>query len=72
MTSVWILQKNLGQNLGHRHLAGHGGHDGGGEGGVKIKREIVWAISHFSPEILYCFKMIFRVWNTFCMTWDFL
>jgi hypothetical protein len=34
VTSVWILQKNLGQNLGHRHLAGHGGHDGGGEGGV--------------------------------------
>ena len=34
MTSVWILQKNLGQNLGHRHFAGHGGHDGGGDGGV--------------------------------------
>ena len=23
-----------------------------------------------SYEILYCFKMIFRIWNTFCMIWD--
>ena len=26
----------------------------------------------FFREICYCFKKIFRVWNTFCMIWDFI
>ena len=41
-------------------------------GGTPPPPSEVWYISIFFPFCFYRFKMIFRVWNTFCMIWDFI